>query len=249
MRQDGHPRGIVHVHTSLSGDGLLSVDVIARMCRSRGLAFACLADHAEDADEEHLGALVRECEELSGDDFVLIPGLEHRFQGGVHILALGQQRLARFGSQMDMFSALAGECVLVAAHCVNGCDLPPRLLEMLSAVEIWNVGRDTRFLPRSGYFAAYRQWALAYPDLHAIGGLDMHAGSEWGCEVVLDRECEMSPDAVLGRLRAGEFLTRGMLLSFGSRPTGGGVGGLAFAAGDALASARDARNRVLCRVR
>jgi hypothetical protein len=244
MRQDERRRGIVHVHTERSADGLLSVGEIARMCRARGLAFACIADHAEDLDEDAVASLVRECEEQSGDDFVLVPGLEHRFGQGVHILALGQKRPVRFDTRMDTLSALADECVLVAAHCTSRHDLPPRLLEMLSAVEIWNVSRDTRFLPKSGCFAAYRRWAGAYPSLYAIGGVDMHRGTEWGCEVVLEGACELTADAVLGRLRAGEFVTRGTFLSFGSRPTGG-ARGIAFAAGDALAGARDARNRVL----
>jgi hypothetical protein len=244
MRQTQRPRGVVHVHSTFSCDGLLSLGEIARICRERGLAFAALSDHAEDLDEETVSALVRGCEEHSRDGFVLVPGVEHRFERGVHILALGQRQLARFQSPIDTFSALADEgCALVAAHCATGHDLPPRLLEMLAAVEIWNVSRHTRFLPTTGCRAAYRQWAAAYPSLFAIGGLDMHVGNEWGCEVALDRACELSPDAVLARIRAGEFITKGRFLSFGSRPSGG-IRGLAFAAGDALAGARNVRNRV-----
>lgn len=107
-----------------------------------------------------------------------------------------------------------------------------------------DVSRHTRFLPTTKCLAAYREWAGDYPSLFAIGGLDMHVGNEWGCEVALDRACELTSDAVLARIRAGEFVTKGRFLSFGSRPAGG-IRGLAFAAGDALAGARSVRNRVL----
>ena len=247
MRQAQCPRGIVHIHTSFSCDGLLPPGEIARVCKDRGLAFAALADHAEDVNDDTLAMLVRECEHYSRSGFVLVPGLEHRFQTGVHILALGQRRLTHAQSPAEMFSALATEgCVLVAAHCAADGDLSASLLEMLSAVEIWNVSRDTRYLPTSRSFAAYRQWAPVHPNLYAIGGLDMHSGNEWGCEVVLDHHCEPTCGAVLAGLRQGQFVTRGRLLSFGSRPTSA-VRGLAFAAGDALAGARNVRNRVLCR--
>ena len=247
MRQAECPRGIVHVHTSFSCDGLLPPGEVARICRKRGLAFAALADHAEDVNDDTMAMLVRECEHYSRDGFVLVPGIEHRFQPGIHILALGQRRLAHVQSPTEMFSALAAEgCVLVAAHCAADGDLSDSLLEMLAAVEIWNVSRDTRFLPTSRSFAAYRWWAAAHPNLYAIGGLDMHAGNEWGCEVVLDPHCEPTYGAVLSGLRQGQFVTRGSFLSFGSRPTGA-MRGFAFAAGDALASARNVRNRVLCR--
>jgi hypothetical protein len=214
------------------------------MCRQRGLAFAALSDHAEDVDESAMAGLVEACDALSHDGFALIPGLEHRLDSGVHILALGQKRLVAAGSPIHTLARLSSEgCVLIAAHCPARVELTASLLEMLSAVEIWNVSRHTRYLPTSGGLVAYRRWAEAYPNLFAIGGLDMHSGSEWGCEVALDRDCEITPEAVLTEIRKGRFCTKGRFVSFDSRPNGG-VRDLIFAAGDALAGVRDARNRV-----
>lgn len=247
MRQVERARGIVHVHTALSADGVLDVADIAAMCRERGLAFVAITDHAEDMTEHSLAALARDCEEHSRDGLVLIPGLEYRFRGGVHILALGEQRLDSRETTVESLDELVRQgCLLVAAHCAASEELPARLLEILSAVEIWNVSRHTRFLPAKGCAAAYRRWAQAYPDLFAIGGLDMHRGNEWGCEVVLDNPCELKAQAVLAAIRAGAFSTRGKLVSFGSRPSRG-VRDLAFVAGDLLAGVRDARNRALYR--
>jgi len=239
------PRGVVHVHTAFSADGFLQPREIAELCRERGLAFAAIADHAEDVDEAAMDRLVKACQDHSRGGFALIPGLEHRLPGEVHILALGQKRLVKAASPVEMLEAIANDgCVLVASHCSARCELPARVLEMLSAVETWNVSRDTRFLPTSGGFAAYRRWAPANPNLCAIGGLDMHSENQWGCQVVLDRGCEISPESVLSGIREGRFFTKGRFASFASRPTGG-IRDMVFTAGDALASVRDVRDRVL----
>jgi hypothetical protein len=244
MRQACSARGVIHVHTELSFDGALQVAHIAEKCRRRGLSFAAIADHAESMTSALLDRLVGECRANSDSGFVMMPGLEHRYRHGVHILALGQSRWATAPSIVDMLRSLADDgCALVAAHCSLPSDLPPELLEILTAVEIWNVSRDTRLLPTTRHFPVYKKWAANYPNLFAVGGLDMHKGNEWGCEVVLDSACVASSEAVLERLKAGQFSTRGRFLSFGSRPSGG-VRNLAYVAGDALAAVRDLRNRV-----
>jgi len=245
MGQVEPARGVVHVHSAFSADGLLSIDEIAHRCIERGLSFAALTDHAEDVDQAAMHRLVAACESRSRDGFVLIPGLEHRLSERVHVLALGQKRLLDAPGVVRTLEAAAGAgCMLIASHCAIDSDIPPRVLEILSAVEIWNVSRHTRFLPARGGLAAYREWSRAYPNLLAIGGLDMHSGGEWGCEIVLERNCEITQETVLSELRAGRFRTRGRFASFDSRPAGG-VRDAIFAVGGVLAGVREARDRML----
>lgn len=238
-------RGIVHVHTGFSFDGVLQPQAIARKCRDRGLSFAAIADHAESMTERHLEQLVAECAESSDSNFTMIPGLEHRYRGGVHILSLGQSRWVTATTPRELLQRLADDGVaLVAAHCSSPADLPAELLEILTAVEIWNVSRDTRLLPTTRQFLVYRKWAKTYPALYAIGGLDMHKGIEWGCEVVIPGQSGLTAESVLQSLRAGQFYTAGRLLTFASRPAARGRN-IAFAAGDALVGVRNLRDRVL----
>lgn len=245
MGQAERARGVVHIHSAFSADGCLQIDEIATRCIERGLSFAILADHAEDVGEAAMRRLVAACESQCREGFAIIPGLEHRLTERIHILAFGQRRIVTANSTIEMLEAISVDnCVLVAAHCNFDSNLSARLLEILAAVEIWNVSRHTRFLPTRCSLAAYRRWASAYPNLFAIGGLDMHSGGEWGCEVVLDRNCEITPDFVLAELKAGRFCTRGKLVSFDSRPTSG-VRDVVFAAGDVLAGIRDVRDRAL----
>lgn len=246
MGQVKRARGVVHIHSAFSTDGSLSIDEIARRCIGRGLSFAALSDHAEDVDEAAMCRLVAACEGCSRNGFVLIPGLEHRLSERVHILALGQKQLFDAPDTIETLRTAAAEgCVLVASHCVGASDIPPRVLEILCAVEIWNVSRHTRFLPTRGGLTAYRWWSRVRPNLLAVGGLDMHSGREWGCEVVLGRDCEMTQEAILSELRAGQFRTKGRFTSFHSRPETGIRDDLIIAAGDMLAAIRDARDRVI----
>lgn len=245
MQQAGQARGVVHIHTEMSFDGVLQPVTIAERCLQRGLSFAAIADHAESMTGVLLERLVEECRANSDSGFVMIPGLEHRYKHGVHILVLGQTRWVSAPSTLGLLRELAEDgCVLVAAHCASAADLPPELLEILTAVEIWNVSRDTRLLPTTRQVGVYKKLAESYPNLYAIGGLDMHKGTEWGCEVVLNELGETSAAAVFDCLRSGDFSTRSRLLSFGSRPAAGAMS-LAFAAGDALVGVRDLRDRVL----
>ena len=245
MRQACSARGIVHVHTEFSFDGSLEPAAIAEKCQGRGLSFAAIADHAESMNPERLGRLVQECRSCSSPDILLIPGLEHRFRNGVHILALGQRIWRDAASTIDLLNVLAQDgCVLVAAHCTSALDIPSELLRILTAMEVWNVTRDTRLLPTSRYIPVYQKMAETYPNLYAIGGLDMHKGTEWGCEVMMDLQSELSAQTVFSALRNGQFTTRGRFLSFGSRPAGW-VKNVGFVVGDALAGARHIRDRVL----
>jgi len=243
LRQPQHARGIVHVHTDLSHDGHLTPARIARMCMDRGMCFAAISDHAEDITSDSMELLVRECNEQSSDKFTLIPGLEHRFALGIHIVVLGQRRLTPPAPILDTLKRLADDgCILIAAHCANSAHIPPDLLRILTAIEIWNIGRDTRYLPTSASVRAYMDCIRAKSDLLAIGGADMHIGREWGCEIILRTPCGADQNAIITQLRSGSFITRGRFVTFPSRPTGRSRL-LIFRAGDALARVRSVRDR------
>lgn len=242
MRKTRCVRGIVHVHTAGSRDGFLSPWEIADMCEGQGLSFAAITDHVEDMTPSSMERLVADCAEHSQRGFVLIPGLEHRFARGIHILSLGQYELTPPGKIIQTLRLLANQDgVLIAAHCKNSRDIPGELLELLTAIEVWNIGRDTRYLPTSAAIRAYFRCLPNKPDLLAIGGLDLHRGREWGCEVMVYLSDECSPDAILSALRRGDFATTSRLFSFSSRPSRT-TGILAFRVGDVLSRIRSIRD-------
>lgn len=72
-------RGIVGVQTELSG-GKGSVVEYAKLARSLGLDFLVFLEDFANLPEERWEKLVRECEAVSGEDFLAVPGF--RFQDG-----------------------------------------------------------------------------------------------------------------------------------------------------------------------
>lgn len=245
--QEAQPlRGVAHLHTVFSHDGALTPSRIADMCAARGLSFAAISDHAEDMDEGSMAELVRQCKACSGPGFALIPGLEHRLVDGVHMLALGQRRLLEGCGGMDLQEWLAREgCVLVLAHCNDCGKVLGDMVRSIHALEVWNVAHDTRYFPTSGGAHAYRCCTGLNPGLLALGGLDMHTGREWGCELVLDGRCPVRPQDILRKVCRGEFTNRGRFVSFSSRPGFRGVNSILSKAGDTLVRVRDIRDLAL----
>src|SRR5690349_8425792 len=83
--------GVIHMHSDYSHDGRDSLEQLRDVCLERGIRFVGMTDHAEDLDPEVFGEYVRNCEALSDDQVLFVPGLEYRFAGlkGLHLLAVG----------------------------------------------------------------------------------------------------------------------------------------------------------------
>lgn len=152
--------GIVHVHTAYSHDGRDEIPDLARWATERGIQFIGITDHAEDLDEDSWNELVAECAAHSSDRVLLIPGLEFRFAGftGVHLLACGLTRWITPTTPAQFIEQTAKACALtIGAHPViwrAAC--PDDVLTKLDAVEIWNAGYNSRFLPDPAAMARVR---------------------------------------------------------------------------------------------
>ena len=244
MQKTRQIRGVIHIHTACSRDGFLSTLEIADMCEAQGLSFAAITDHAEDMSPDSMTKLAAECSEHSRRDLLLIPGLEYRFAHGIHILVLGQREFVPPEPVIPSLQQLSNQgCMLIAAHCRNSRDIPDELLESLSAMEVWNIARDTKYFPTSTAIRAYFRCLSRKPDLLGIGGLDLHRGREWGCEILLDVSGIYEVSAVLSSLHQGKFITSGRLFSFSSKPSHT-TDMFAFRIGDAVARIRDVRDAV-----
>ncbi len=101
-------KGIIHVHSDFSRDGLHSVADLAEFARQSGFRFVGLTDHAEDLSEEHMQSLRQECEKHSDESCVMIPGLEFRCSGDIHILGLGIAHDIASGDPVTVASRISG---------------------------------------------------------------------------------------------------------------------------------------------
>ena len=210
--------GIIHVHTAYSHDGRDSIADLASWARERGIAFVAITDHAEDLDEQRWMSLVDECRMHSGDDLTLFPGLEFRFDGfpGLHLLACGLRRWITPATPVEFIADAEGVCDLtVGAHpgiWRRAC--PTDVLKALNAVEVWNGGYNTRYLPDPIAMEMVQDLQKMGSGTVATVGPDQHDRRN-------DKELRIvvrsAAAQALTAIREGRFKNHGKTMAFGSR--------------------------------
>jgi hypothetical protein len=213
--------GIVHVHSDYSHDGRDSVEALRAFALHRRLRFVGITDHAEDFDGAKFDRLRRECERLSDERVLLIPGLEFRFEGfkGVHLLALGLTRWIRPRTFEEFFAESEGAVGLtIAAHPVlYRWTLPEAVADRIDAIEVWNAAYNTRYLPDPRAMDLLGRVRSRRSDVVGIAGLDQHDGrNDRGTRITLTSREWTDP---LVEMRAGRFENSGLHLRFDSHAT------------------------------
>ena len=207
-------RGILHVHSTFSYDGTLSISQLVTHCRARGYAFMCLTEHFESVrDNEVMNDYLAECHRWSDESFAVIPGVEHD-RGKWHVLAMGVSD-GLPGDDLDTFvdAARSQGAVLVLAHPTRGSSSPTLPVETwcqwLVGAEAWNLKYDSRYVPATTIIqqiGAIEAKGSSRP-LLCFGGSDLHTLynlSKLWVEVQVPRP---SREAILGALKAGDFST------------------------------------------
>jgi predicted metal-dependent phosphoesterase TrpH len=116
-------KGVIHAHSTYS-DGEYTLTELRDVFVASGCTFVCMTDHAEYFDVEKVRSYRAECERLSDDQFVFVPGLEFTCERRMHILGYGVTELVSttdpesnfayqlsrwdFGDKLAMDSAFRG---------------------------------------------------------------------------------------------------------------------------------------------
>ncbi len=211
--------GAIHMHTSYSHDGRDDVPALRLFAHARGLAFLGITDHAEDFDAAKYAALQAECAAHSDAAIHLIPGLEFRFAGypGLHLLALGLSEFIAPETPAEFIRQTSGRSgFTVAAHPILfDYDLPPDVAAGIDAIEVWNAGYNTRFLPDPKAIRLLQRVRLTRPEVVGTAGLDQHdARNDRETRVVLTAGAPADP---LAALRGGQFINQGRTMRFDPR--------------------------------
>lgn len=202
-----HIKGAVHIHSKLSHDGTMSVEELARFYREKGYHFVAMSEHSQDINQTKADELRRACAENSSEEFCMIPGIEYSCEGGMHIPALGV---------LSMISTKDPAAVINEIHLQNGFAIlahprrikwncPREVLEVVDAVEIWNVGYDGKFLPLSQGIKAFERMKQINPGLLAVASHDLHKVGGFydvSLEMTLDT---LNPPAILAAIREGRY--------------------------------------------
>ncbi len=169
-------RGVVHVHSNYSHDGVLPLSELKKQLFSHGVSFCCITEDAKEMTPTTAAAFVDECHQLSDQAFVFIPGFEVLYQGA-QLLLIGTSVFR--GAQIDESELLSWREVtplmFLARGAAVGKDIDDALLALLDGIEVWNQNCDGSWAPDFESLATLRQLQVHKPELRAIGGLGLYA--------------------------------------------------------------------------
>jgi len=199
--------GIHHIHTDYSYDGESSLREVASLAKKRGYSFLLLTEHNDDFDDEKMERLVAECEQLSTDELVVIPGLEVNCDFGRHLLAIGVRRYIGMASPdkvIDRIKENHGLAVFPHPALYRFRSFF-RSVDDLNGVEIWNNRYDSKYAPNLKSFDLLNNLRRENPCIFAYGGLDLHSTSEFDDLCLRIELEELTEKKILESLKDGRF--------------------------------------------
>ena len=219
--------GIIHVHSTLSYDGNHTLAELASFGRSRGYSFIGMSEHSDTFDDAKMKVLVEECDRLSSNRFLLIPGIEFSCQNNLHLIGLGIRQFTDEKDPVEVarFVRAQGGLAVVSHPSRYGYEIPATLAGEIDGIEVWNASNDSRFVPDSSVIDLWRRLRRQNGSLAALGGQDLHriSGQRHVQLLLNGGDRGLTTDAVIARLRAGDFVVSNRYIRLGGgQPPGWG---------------------------
>lgn len=197
-------RGIIHCHSRFSHDGQHSLAELCQAFKEQGFQFAALTEHSAGISKEVYAEFVAQCEELSSEDFVLVPGLEILCTDGIEIAGIGLEEIVEPGNPDHVVAAIrqaGGFSIWV--HPKKRGPLPAKPYAS-HAIELLNGKEDGTVAPDLTLLRRIIRWRRRY-DFFVVMGLDLHV---LGAPLNIWTECRvphLSPSALVNALLLGNF--------------------------------------------
>jgi hypothetical protein len=177
-RKEGRSlKGIAHVHTTFSHDGEISLERLAAICNIRNIDFVLISEHAQDLDEHSFAKFVKNANQCSTRNTLLISGLEYEGENDVHLLAYGISSFIDPKKKLVDIAPLVqkqGGLSIIAHPKRNGYFVPNDLVDFINGIEIWNTKMDGSFAPNAKSLSLLRALRLRNAKIHGYAGLDLH---------------------------------------------------------------------------
>ena len=197
----------MHVHSTLSHDGTLTIPELAAWFRPRGYQFVAIGEHSQDMDAAKIAILKKQCAENSDAQFCMIPGIEFSCQGGLHIFGVGATELTAHIDPVKVAEAIRaqGGFVILAHPNSNGLHPSREAILAVDAVEIWNLAYDGKFLPSPRSLTGFYRSRSLKSDLLAVAGHDFHRKVGFYDASINMGVPSLSPGAILQNLHEGRY--------------------------------------------
>ena len=197
-------RGLVHVHSTISFDGRLTLEQIRDLARANGFGVVFITEHIESLKPVDLERLIDQCRRVSRPDCLLIPGLEIEAQCQYFLGLTRPVPTTDFREARRQLLDLGAVGVLAHPHRMKR-PLEPEERSWIRAVEIWNVKDDGGRVPGYVGYRMWKRWADPTSRPAPIAGLDLHDLEGFrsiGIEIDVDHA---DAEALLAAVREGRF--------------------------------------------
>ncbi len=213
-------KGALHVHTTVSSDGTLSLDQLKVFLEKKGFDFAIITEHSRDVDPGMFSNLASECANRSDESFLFLPGLEFDRADGLHILGIGIEEFIDKTDPAKVIEEIHGKggLAILAHPSKSNWEEVLKLKDELDGVEIWNVGTDGKFLPTLNSIKLYEKLRGSNPRLKAYLGVDLHTvGGFYDASLSL-KHLALEKETILNALGNGNFENRSRFFKAGAFP-------------------------------
>ena len=210
-------KGAIHLHTTLSHDGTLSLEQLAGFLKSHGYGFIAITEHSYDIDKTDIQNLVTQSKELSSPDFLIIPGIEFRCHDDIDILGYGVIETCDSDDPATVIGHIHkhGGVAVFAHPTVRLYPVERSWVELLDGAELWNV-QEGKYLPQLKTIRRFREFNSWHPGIKAFCGLDLHrTKSFYPMSTNIELE-EIKREPILQALKDGKFKSITPAFSVGS---------------------------------
>lgn len=201
-------KGIFHVHTTYSYDGKISLEKLKEWCITHNVKIVFLTEHAESLNRKLWKKYEDECNKLSDNDVLLIPGLEVSCKDN-HILLINPHEfyISNSSSEVIEFAKKNGITTVIAHVSPNST------INDVNLVEVWNK-KYHGIAPLLRNIVWFKKSIKSGKLFYALGGNDAHKLSDLKRAIYLvfpkqnlSKINEKSRDEIITLLRNGVFYT------------------------------------------
>jgi hypothetical protein len=202
-------RGIIHIHTTYSHDGTLSLSDIVNIVRARRYEFIILTEHAEDFDDKKMQFVIDQCKCASDEAFLVIPGLEFNINDEIHILGIGIEKYINESDPEELIRKIhENNGLAILAHTAeyrNG--IPYAKISDVDFIEIWNPRYGEKISPSIKSIKILHEFRKMKKLYIASAGLDLHKLQDLAPLYQIVFSEQLTQKEIISSLKGGEFTT------------------------------------------
>lgn len=200
-------KGAVHIHTSVSYDGTMSLKEISSFLKKKKFDFVLITEHSENVSNGVMDRLTEECKRFSSSEFLIIPGLEFRCRDDLHILGLGINKTFESDDPLKVIQHInqQGGVAILAHPTKKNYNLDKAWIKKLDGAEIWNLAYDGKFLPQAESIRMFEKLVEQNSRLKPVVGMDLHQEKNYYDIALRIERKNLNQNQILKDLREGNF--------------------------------------------